>query len=290
MGLCDTSGQYWCGFIIENMADDKEVGRFSSYRQQEGQILSGKVTGKSWMSPRSLERLLDVGRPSEDSSAFTLYVPPGHFTVLQSGDEQLSPQVKQRVADVVGLVPEVASWEAGAGLFTAAERQVIVLPPFPLTTYRLSTGWDVAPLVELLQRQYTIGVVLLRLGRFAIGVFRGPQLVASKVDTRYVKGRHRAGGSSQRRFERIRDKQVREMYDKTCAVAQERFASFEGEMEFLSLGGERYTLLGFWERCPYLQHLGLPILPRTLDVRVPNRAALDQVCSTIYESLVVTIE
>ena len=50
-------------------------------------------------------------------------------------------------------------------------------------------GWDAGTLMSTLQRERDIAVVLLRLGRFAVGVFRGTKLIASKTDTRYVKGK-----------------------------------------------------------------------------------------------------
>src|SRR5712671_3453956 len=50
----------------------------------------------------------------------------------------------------------------------------------------------------------TVGVLLVRLGGYAAGVFTGapPRLVASKVGSRLVHGRSAAGGQSQQRFAR----------------------------------------------------------------------------------------
>ena len=58
----------------------------------------------------------------------------------------------------------------------------------------------------------TVAVLLVRLGGYAAGVFRGapPRLVASKVGSRLVHGRSAAGGTSQHRFARRREKQARE--------------------------------------------------------------------------------
>jgi hypothetical protein len=55
----------------------------------------------------------------------------------------------------------------------------------------------------------TVGVVLVRLGGYAAGVFEGPRLVASKVGSRQVHGRSAAGGQSQQRFARRREGQAR---------------------------------------------------------------------------------
>ena len=54
-----------------------------------------------------------------------------------------------------------------------------------------------------------VGVLLVRLGGYAAGVFDGDRLVASKVGSRQVHGRSAAGGRSQQRFARRREGQVR---------------------------------------------------------------------------------
>src|SRR5215472_10270806 len=58
----------------------------------------------------------------------------------------------------------------------------------------------------------TVGVLLVRLGGYAAGVFQGtePILVASKVGSRLVHGRSAAGGQSQQRFARRRENQARQ--------------------------------------------------------------------------------
>jgi peptide subunit release factor 1 (eRF1) len=62
----------------------------------------------------------------------------------------------------------------------------------------------VAPLLEALAIDRLVGAILVRLGGYAVGVFDGERLVASKVGQRNVHGRHRAGGSSANRFRRRR--------------------------------------------------------------------------------------
>ena len=149
-------------------------------------------------------------------------------------------------------------------------------------------GWDASQLRAMLDREYLLGVVLLRLGRFAVGVFRGETLLASKTDTRYVKGRHSAGGQSQKRFERIREKQVQEIFKKTCSVAKQKLSPFEDQLDYILLGGERFTLQGFLKTCDYLQGLSPRILGRVLNVREPKHEALKGVVDTIWESRVLS--
>jgi hypothetical protein len=64
-------------------------------------------------------------------------------------------------------------------------------------------------LVEHALRPRRVGVLLVRLGGYAAGVFDGAELVASKVGSRQVHGRSAAGGQSQQRFARRREGQAR---------------------------------------------------------------------------------
>jgi hypothetical protein len=122
-----------------------------------------------------------------------------------------------------------------------------------------------------------------------VAVYRGEQLVSSKTDSRYVKGKHHAGGTSQRRFQRVREGQIRRIYDKTCGVMQAQFEPFASELDYVALGGERSTLNGFQKVCPYLRRFEGITLPRLLNVRDPKRDTLDDVGIMLRESQVYPV-
>lgn len=71
----------------------------------------------------------------------------------------------------------------------------------------------------------TVGVLLVRLGGYAAGVFTGspPVLAASKTGSRLVHGRSAAGGWSQHRFTRRREKQAAEALQAAASAAAEVF-------------------------------------------------------------------
>jgi hypothetical protein len=91
-------------------------------------------------------------------------------------------------------------------------------------------------------RDRRIGVLLVRLQRHGAGVFHGSELVASKVDSRPVHGRNRAGGSSSRRFARRRDNQVRDSLDAASAVAARILVPAAGGLDALVVGGDRSAI------------------------------------------------
>ena len=177
--------------------------------------------------------------------------------------------------------------ETGLALFVEEHRVTAVAPPFPLAR---GTG-DAAEAVRgLLASRLKIGIVLIRLGRYAIGVLEGDRLVASKTGTRHVKNRHRAGGSSQRRFERSRERLVRELFDKTCRVAQDILSPHFESLDHVLLGGDKIVVRRFVDRCSYLKKLEDRTLARRLLVDQPNQRALEGMGWQAWKSRVLVLE
>ena len=191
--------------------------------------------------------------------------------------------------ETVAAVTLVGESDTGMVLFWRGDEALAIVPPFPMEARPTTPGPDVAQLATVLEREPMVGVALVRLGRYAVGVLRGETLLAAKSGTRYVKGRHRAGGSSQRRFQRSRERQVRELYDAACRTAQEVLEPWEKKLDYLIMGGERHTLLGFERRCALLRRLSPIRLSRTLDVERPGRKALEEVGDQLWQSRVVVL-
>ncbi|MGH8889654.1 MAG: acVLRF1 family peptidyl-tRNA hydrolase [Acidothermaceae bacterium] len=120
----------------------------------------------------------------------------------------------------VRIVGDTATLTAADGSTAALE------PPFP----PMPAGWadnsregsvadPIAAIVAHALEPRLIGVLLVRLGGYAAGLFDGGQLTASKVGSRQVHGRSAAGGWSQQRFARRREGQVRVALDAAVEAA-----------------------------------------------------------------------
>jgi hypothetical protein len=94
-------------------------------------------------------------------------------------------------------------------------------------------------LTEHALRDRRVGVLLVRLGGYACGVFDGDRLVASKVGARLVHGRSAAGGQSQQRFARRREGQVRDALNAAADTAARILAPRAGELAAFVCGGDR---------------------------------------------------
>jgi hypothetical protein len=114
--------------------------------------------------------------------------------------------------------------------------------PFPpLAASATGSGADLAAHAGA---DRTVGVLLVRLGGYAAGVFAGaePRLVASKVGSRLVHGRSAAGGTSQHRFARRREKQAREALEAAADTAAAVFGGFAGRLDAVVLGGDKRSM------------------------------------------------
>src|SRR5215469_15707345 len=121
----------------------------------------------------------------------------------------------------------------------------------------------------------TVGVLLVRLGGYAAGVFTGPaaHLAASKVGSRLVHGRSAAGGTSQQRFARRREKQASEALGAAADTAAAVFGRFQGELDAVVLGGDRRTIAGLRDDPRLKQYFKLAV-ERFLTVPDPRLAVL----------------
>jgi hypothetical protein len=240
------------------------------------------LTGQAVSAARLRHLLDELGADAEAASS--LYLAPGD-----------TPDPRALAATGWALhVSELgeAALRDGCGLvgLRAGGRGLLIAPPFPVTETFLTTDWDDGPLRLLLNADFTVGVALVRLGRFSVAVFRGGELLESKTDSRYVKGKHHAGGTSQLRYTRVREGQIKRLYDKVCEEARARLAPPAAQLDYLVLGGERFTLNGLVKQCPALASLQPITLKRRLNIRDPKRDTLPQVAAMLTESRVWELE
>jgi hypothetical protein len=153
---------------------------------------------------------------------------------------------------LIGLPPErLGAWLDGVadrhGAFTVrVDGEVVEVTCADSTTLvlRAPFGWTPGPsplttFTVAARAPRRAAVLLVRRGRWAVGVFAGPDLVVSKVDSRQVQGRTAAGGWSQQRYARRRGHQT----DAVVAHAVETAARVVGPhvdgLDALFVGGDR---------------------------------------------------
>jgi hypothetical protein len=170
--------------------------------------------------------------------------------------------------------PEVVTIVARDG--AVAELQV-PFPPLPPIASP-PAGDDADPIIGFVAhagRDRVVGVLLVRRGGYAAGVFQGGRLVASKVGSRHVQGRSAAGGWSQQRFARRRAGQATVALSAAADVAAGLLIPYAGRLDGVVLGGDRASVATVLDDPRLARLRSLPRGPH-LDVPDPRLVVLQR--------------
>ena len=166
--------------------------------------------------------------------------------------------------------------------FTAADGATAQChPPFP--PLLAEPGTEARAAAEAIAahaaRDRTVGVLLVRLGGYAVGVFSGapPRLASSKTGRRLVHGRSAAGGWSQHRFARRRENQAAAALGAAADAAAGIFGPYGADgLDAVVLGGDKRSVAGLRDDArlaPYLSRA----TDRFLTVPDPSPAVLSRI-------------
>jgi hypothetical protein len=183
--------------------------------------------------------------------------------------------------------PGGAVYRAGSVRLELDGGTLTVTPPFGLEHEREYEQLMLEPLLEALDADHIVTALLVRLGGYAVGVFEGEQLVTSKVGARFVKGRHKKGGSSSGRFRRRREGQERELIGEAAAEAARVLGPWRERVEHVALGGDRSAVTRVLAARAELGWLEPLAVERFFDVPDPRRRVLEALPYQLYAARVV---
>jgi hypothetical protein len=195
--------------------------------------------------------------------------------------------VRKRLGPLEGE-PGRTAYADGAMRLELQGETITVRPPFGLAHAREYETVQLEPLFEALAEDHVVAALLVRLGGYAVGVFEGERLVASKVGSRFVKGKHKKGGSSANRFRRRREEQARALIEEAAEVAARVLEPWRGRVEFVALGGDRKAIDEVLKASPQLGWLADKALPRFFDVPDPRQRVLERLPYELYAAELTT--
>jgi len=210
----------------------------------------------------------------------SVYLPPG-----------LAPGDVNKALDLPGMPPEMsesaAASKQGAIVLWGPSRMCLITPPFPIKEKHFYPNYNIEGLRSMLTRDYKVALILIRLGAYAVGVYQGQKLVASKVGTGLIHARHKQGGSSAARFARHREKQIEYFMTRVCGHAQEQIAPHLQTLDYVAYGGARTTILLLRKHCHFLGQFDDRVLPPLLDIPEPRQAVLETAIDRVWASSVM---
>jgi hypothetical protein len=173
------------------------------------------------------------------------------------------------VAERHGAFAEVVLVDSAVHITCADTTTVTLKAPFEWTPGpALLTSFTTSA-----REPHRFAVLLVRRGRWAVGVFDGSDLVVSKVDARQVQGRTAAGGWSQQRFARRRGHQTDAVVAHAVETAVRVLMPHAGSVTALFTGGDR-GLVDDVLTDPRLKALAVLRREPALDVGEPTKAVL----------------
>lgn len=218
--------------------------------------------------------------------SFTAYLCPG--TSPSAIDKMLRAvldggEMLDEISEKAGKSP------TGAVIFYVSGKAYVILPPFPVSTGSLERRYDPSGIRAMLERDWKIGLIMVRLGHYAIGIFHGERLIDGKAGTGLVHSRHHKGGSSSMRFARHREKQMEMFFTRVEIHAREIVEPRLRELDYVLYGGTRDTLQIMKKQCKFFVSLEGKVVGRLLSIREPKRSAFAEAITQAYASTVYEI-
>ena len=256
---------------------------------------------------RTLEMLAEKeGRGTE---LISLYVPPGrriHEVMANLREEYgtasniKSRTTRKNVQDAIDRVSQRLKLfreppENGLVIFCGAiprngagsERMetYVLVPPEPINVYfyRCDARFHTEPLQEMVRERSAYGVIVIDTSNAVLATVRGQRMEILQKFSSGVAGKHRAGGQSARRFERIREQSLNEYYHRVANHATESLNEVEG-LKGIIVGGPGPTKHEFVEG-DYLNYMLKQKVLATIDTSYVGEQGVDEVVSKSQEIL-----
>ncbi len=241
------------------------------------------LTAKSYKVTRGKMGLLLHRLDAVTEDAITIFLPPGMTLEEVAAFLRSTPKTESIPYDTIRLA---ATSPTGSVIYWGTTQKSIILPPFPLKEKYITSGYETEPLLSLISKDYTIGIVLVRIGHFSVGVCQGEKLLVHDSGTGLVHGRQRQGGSSAARFQRRRKDQTHHFLERVNEHLREKLEPYARTLDYFVYGGAKVTILSLQKQCPFLEQFEDRLLPPLLEVQDPRFSVLEKAVPDIWSSKV----
>jgi peptide chain release factor subunit 1 len=187
-----------------------------------------------------------------------------------------------------GLVIFCGAIPTGKGLGTEKIELYSVIPPKPIqiNLYRCDDHFWIDHLKDMMKDDKVIGILALDTQEAGLGILTGDRWEVIDTLTSGVAGKHRQGGQSARRFERLRDNELNEFYHRVADHAQKVFVD-QFKVRGIIVGGPGPTKDNFL-REEYLDYRLQNNVISTLDSSYSGDEGVREIIDKINEQGVMT--
>lgn len=255
---------------------------------------------------KKLEQLEKMkGRGTE---LITLYIPPdkniaeisNHLrSELSEAENIKSKQTRKNVIDgLEAILQRLKHYKkppehgmvlvSGTVETNGSEKRIteIIEPPepVPLYKYHCDSTFYLEPLQEMLKEKKVYGLIVIDRREATVGLLRGKRVEVMNYLTSMVPGKHRAGGQSSVRFERLRNIAIHEFYKKVGDKASEALLPYQENLLGVLIGGPSPTKEEFTEG-DFLHHELQKKVVSMFDVSYTDESGLNELVENAKDSL-----
>jgi len=161
----------------------------------------------------------------------------------------------------------------------------VIIPPEPINIYyyRCDSHFHVQPLKEMIKEKESYGLLVMDGSDATFATLRGTNLDIVRKITSGIPGKHRAGGQSARRFERLREAQVNEYFKRVGKYANEIFLEIP-DLKGIILGGPGPTKYDF-EKKDLLQYTLRDKILATVDTAYVGEQGVEEIVEKSSDTL-----
>ncbi|MCX8162615.1 MAG: peptide chain release factor aRF-1, partial [Candidatus Bathyarchaeota archaeon] len=247
-----------------------------------------------------------VGRGTE---LISLYIPPGrpiHEVVnglwqeYNTASNIKSDRTRRNVQSAIERVIQKLRYfkktpENGLVIFCGAIPQdgegserledYVIVPPEPvnISYYGCSSRFFLDPLYELLREKESYGVIIIDSSEASFGIISGRRMELVREITSGIPGKHRAGGQSARRFERLREMELNEFFRRVAKYADELFLGRD-DIKGILVAGPGPTKYDFLDK-DYLNYMIKQKVIGVVDIAYTGEEGLREVASKSVDIL-----
>ena len=160
---------------------------------------------------------------------------------------------------------------------------VIPLEPVRVYLYRCDSKFHIEHLQEFLKEKETYGIIVLDTSGASFATLRGQRLEIVRDITSGIPGKHRAGGQSARRFERLREARILDFFKRIGNHADEIFLPIE-DLKGMMIGGPGPTKYDF-EKGGHLNYMLKEKIIETIDTAYTGEHGVEEIVEKAPEIL-----
>ncbi len=258
-----------------------------------------------------LKRTLDelASKEGRGTELISLYIPPGrriHEALANLREESgtasniKSRTTRKNVQEAIEKVMQRLKLyrkppKNGLAIFCGAilqngpgsERMELyeIEPPEPINIYfyRCNSKFHVESLLDLLKEKETYGILVIDASEAALATLKGRKLTILGEYQSGVGGKHKTGGQSARRFERIREMEINKYFRRVAEHVNEKLLGVE-DLKGLIIGGPGPTKYDFAEG-DYVNYMLKKKILVIMDTSYLGRSGVEEVVSRSSEIL-----